>query len=155
MLRSDRTQPFARGREVLLAQRVDLGVERGGLCLRELVAPAEELVQGEREVRGDARQQAHVREALSELPLAYGGFRNAEVGGERDAGTAPLPCDRATDVYALAHGSPSTLQPAFTSSMRSSRSGIKGALVDIPRTRSTEARRRSLKPYEHATRIAR
>ena len=46
MLGGERAQPLVRGGEVLLAQRVDLGVERGGLLLGELVAPVEELVQG-------------------------------------------------------------------------------------------------------------
>ena len=136
-------QSLVRGAEVLLAQCVYLGVECGGLLLGELVAPVEELVQGEREVRGDARQQAHVRQALPELPLGHGGLRYAEVGGKCllcDARAAPLPHDGATDVDALAHASPSTLQPAFTSSMQSSDGGIKGALVDVSCERSTEAR---------------
>lgn len=69
MLRSERAQPLVRRRGVPSAQRVDLRVERGGILLGELVVPVEELVQGEREVRGDARQKAHVRQALSELPF--------------------------------------------------------------------------------------
>ena len=104
-------QSLVRGAEVLLAQCVYLGVECGGLLLGELVAPVEELVQGEREVRGDARQQAHVRQALPELPLGHGGLRYAEVGGEGllcDAPDAALPRDRAAYVDGCAHGAPST-----------------------------------------------
>ena len=74
--------------------------------------PVEELVQGEREVPGNARQQAHVRKALAELPFAHSGLRDAQVGGKCllcDARAAPLPRDGATDVDALAHGSPLTL----------------------------------------------
>lgn len=106
VLRRERAEPFVRRVEVRFRQRVDLGVERGGLRLGELVAPVEELVQGERDVRGDARQQAHVRQALTELPLGYGCLRDAQVGGQRllrDAQTAALARDRTADVDAFDH----------------------------------------------------
>ena len=148
VLGGERAQPLVRGGQILLGERVDLGVERRRLCFGEFVAPVKELIQCEREVCGDARQKAHVRQALPELPFGHGCLRDAEMlcqGFLGYAGTAPLSRDGASDVDRFAHGCPffavNGWMPAFASSMESNSGGIKGAAVDFERDWSTGTRR--------------
>lgn len=93
-----------RGGQVLGRLGVDARIEGRRLGLAQPRPPVEELVEGEGEVRGDARQQRHVGQALAELPLRDGRLRHTEVARElllRDAALAAAACDRARDVDVL------------------------------------------------------
>lgn len=81
----------------------------------------------------------------TELLLRRDSPRDAEVGGKhllRDAQSAELSRDCTANVDGCVHDAPPDVATFAITSMGSSGSGIKGALVDAPRIKSTAPRHR-------------